>query len=80
MLGNTVVWKPSDTQMFSAYKTMKLFEAAGLPAGVINLVGAEGALTSDVLVTHPKLAGIHFTGSTPTFHSIWKKVGEHLSS
>lgn len=79
MLGNTVVWKPSDTQMFSAYKTMKLFEAAGLPPGVINLVGADGPVTSDVLVTHPKLAGVHFTGSTPTFHAIWKRVGENLS-
>lgn len=64
MLGNTVVWKPSDTQMLAAHYTMKLFEAAGLPPGVINLVAADGPLTSDALVTHPKLAGIHFTGST----------------
>ena len=67
MLGNTVVWKPSDTQMLSAWYTMKLFEAAGLPAGVINLVAADGPLTSQVLVTHPELAGVHFTGSTATF-------------
>jgi len=80
MLGNTVVWKPSDTQMYSAHVTMKLFEAAGLPPGVINLVAADGPMTSDVLAVHPKLAGIHFTGSTPTFHSIWKKVGENLSN
>jgi 1-pyrroline-5-carboxylate dehydrogenase len=79
MLGNTVVWKPSDTQMLSAHYTMKLFEAAGLPPGVINLVAADGPLTSDTLVTHPKLAGVHFTGSTPTFRSIWQKVGENLS-
>ncbi len=79
MLGNTVVWKPSDTQMLSAYHTMKLFEAAGLPPGVINLVAADGPLTSDVLAVHPQLAGIHFTGSTPTFRSIWKRVGENLS-
>lgn len=79
MLGNTVVWKPSDTQMLSAHYTMKLFEAAGLPAGVINLVAADGPLTSDTLLVHPKLAGVHFTGSTPTFQSIWKKVGENLS-
>lgn len=79
MLGNTVVWKPSDTQMLAAHYTMKLFEAAGLPPGVINLVAADGPLTSDALVTHPKLAGIHFTGSTSTFHGIWKKVGENLS-
>jgi 1-pyrroline-5-carboxylate dehydrogenase len=65
MLGNTVVWK--------------LFEAAGLPPGVINLVAADGPLTSDVLLANPKLAGVHFTGSTPTFHAIWKRVGENLS-
>jgi 1-pyrroline-5-carboxylate dehydrogenase len=80
MLGNTVVWKPSDTQMYSAYYTMKLFEAAGLPPGVINMVAADGPLTSDVLLKNPKLAGVHFTGSTATFHSIWKRVGENLSN
>ncbi|NDD91887.1 aldehyde dehydrogenase family protein, partial [bacterium] len=79
MLGNTVVWKPSDTQMLSAWYTMKLFEAAGLPPGVINLVAADGPLTSQVLVTHPDLAGVHFTGSTGTFQSIWKTVGENIS-
>lgn len=79
MLGNTVVWKPSDTQMLSAYYISKLFEEAGLPPGVINRVAADGPLTSDVLVTHPKLAGIHFTGSTATFQSIWKRVGENIS-
>lgn len=80
MLGNTVVWKPSDTQMLSAYYISKLYEEAGLPAGVINRVAADGPLTSDVLVTHPKLAGIHFTGSTATFQSIWKRVGEGISN
>lgn len=80
MLGNTVVWKPSDTQMLSAYYTMKLFEAAGLPAGVINLVAADGPLVSETLVPHPKLAGIHFTGSTPTFRSLWKTVGENIGN
>jgi 1-pyrroline-5-carboxylate dehydrogenase len=79
MLGNTVVWKPSDTQMLSAWYTMKLFEAAGLPAGVINMVAADGPLTSQVLVTHPDLAGVHFTGSTATFQSIWKTVGENIA-
>ncbi|MBS1962698.1 MAG: L-glutamate gamma-semialdehyde dehydrogenase [Bdellovibrionales bacterium] len=79
MLGNTVVWKPSDTQMLAAHYTMKLFEAAGLPPGVINLVAADGPLTSDVLLANPRLAGVHFTGSTPTFQSIWKRVGENLS-
>ena len=79
MLGNTVVWKPSDTQMLSAWHTMKLFEAAGLPPGVINLVAADGPLTSDVLLPHAALAGVHFTGSTATFRSIWSKVGENLA-
>lgn len=79
MMGNTVVWKPSDTQMLSAYYTMKLFLEAGLPPGVINMVAADGPLTSEVLVEHPKLAGIHFTGSTATFQSIWKRVGDNIS-
>jgi 1-pyrroline-5-carboxylate dehydrogenase len=79
MLGNTVVWKPSDTQMLSAYYTMKLFEAAGLPPGVINLVAADGPLTSEVLLSNPNLAGVHFTGSTQTFQSIWKSVGANIS-
>lgn len=80
MLGNTVVWKPSDTQMLSAYYTMKLFEAAGLPSGVINLVAADGPLVSATLVSHPKLAGVHFTGSTPTFRSLWRTVGENIEN
>lgn len=79
MMGNTVVWKPSDTQMFSAYWTYKLLKEAGLPDGVINMVAADGPLTSEILVTHPDLAGIHFTGSTQTFRSIWKTVGERLT-
>ncbi len=80
MVGNTVVWKASDTQMLAAHYTMKLFEAAGLPPGVINLIAADGPMTSDVLVVHPKLAGIHFTGSTPTFRSIWSRVGENIAN
>jgi len=79
MLGNTVVWKPSDTQMLAAHYTMKLFREAGLPDGVINLVPAEGPLAGQVLLSHPELAGIHFTGSTATFQSIWKGVGENIS-
>jgi 1-pyrroline-5-carboxylate dehydrogenase len=79
MLGNTVVWKPSDTQMLSAWKTMQLFREAGLPDGVINLVAADGPLTSQALLGRQDLAGIHFTGSTPTFQSLWKTVGENIS-
>jgi len=79
MLGNTVVWKPSDTQVLSAWYTMKLFEEAGLPPGVINFVPADGPLTGRTLVSHPDLAGIHFTGSTSTFQSLFKSVGENIS-
>lgn len=79
LLGNVVVWKPSDTQMLSAYTTMQLFQEAGLPDGVINLVPAEGPLTSEVLISMKELAGVHFTGSTATFQSIWKNVGQNIS-
>lgn len=80
MLGNTVVWKPSDTQILSAYYTMKLFKEVGLPDGVINFVPAEGPLTSQILLHQRDLAGVHFTGSTQTFQSIFKTVGENISS
>jgi 1-pyrroline-5-carboxylate dehydrogenase len=78
MLGNTVVWKPSDTQLLSAYYTMKLFEEAGLPPGVINFVPSDGPLFGDTILSHPDLAGIHFTGSTPTFQHIWQTVGKNI--
>jgi len=78
MLGNTVVWKPSDTQMLAAWYTMQLFREAGLPDGVINFVPADGPLTGATLLAHPELAGIHFTGSTATFQSLWKGVGENI--
>lgn len=78
MLGNTVVWKPSDTQVLSAYYTMKLFQEAGIPDGVINFLPADGPLTSQVLLPMRDLAGVHFTGSTKTFQHIWKSVGENI--
>ncbi len=78
LMGNTVVWKPSVTQMFSAYLTMQLLEAAGLPPGVINLVAGDGFAVSDVLLSDPRLAGIHFTGSTKTFQHLWREVGSHV--
>jgi 1-pyrroline-5-carboxylate dehydrogenase len=80
MLGNTVVWKPSDTQMLSAWYTMQLFREAGLPDGVINFVPADGPLTGATLLRHPDLAGIHFTGSTGTFQTLWKGVGENIAN
>src|SRR5262249_38270281 len=67
IMGNTVVWKPSPTQALAAHFTMRLFEAAGLPPGVINLVTGDGLAVSEVALADPDLAGIHFTGSTATF-------------
>jgi 1-pyrroline-5-carboxylate dehydrogenase len=80
LLGNTVVWKPSPTQQLAAHYTMKLMEAAGLPPGVINLVTGDGTAVSNVAVHDPDLAGIHFTGSTPTFQHLWRTVGENIAS
>ncbi|BBY93212.1 1-pyrroline-5-carboxylate dehydrogenase [Mycobacterium gallinarum] len=78
LMGNTVVWKPSPTQTFAAYLTMQLLEAAGLPPGVINLVAGDGLAVSDVALADPRLAGIHFTGSTATFQHLWREVGTHI--
>jgi 1-pyrroline-5-carboxylate dehydrogenase len=78
LMGNTVVWKPSVTQTFSAYLTMQLLEAAGLPPGVINLVAGDGYAVSDVALADPRLAGIHFTGSTATFQRLWREVGANI--
>jgi 1-pyrroline-5-carboxylate dehydrogenase len=79
LLGNVVLWKPSPTQQFSAHFLMRLFEAAGLPPGVINLVTGHGQAVSRIALPHPDLAGIHFTGSTPTFQRLWRTVGENIS-
>jgi 1-pyrroline-5-carboxylate dehydrogenase len=78
LLGNVVVWKPSPTQQLAAHHTMALFEAAGLPAGVINMVTGDGAAVSKVALPHPALAGIHFTGSTPTFQHLWREVASGI--
>jgi 1-pyrroline-5-carboxylate dehydrogenase len=80
LLGNVVVWKPSPTQQLSAHYTLRLLEAAGLPPGVINLVTGDGQAVSQVALTHPDLAGIHFTGSTPTFQHLWRTVGENIAA
>ncbi|MFG1695564.1 L-glutamate gamma-semialdehyde dehydrogenase [Nonomuraea sp. NPDC049309] len=79
LMGNVVVWKPSPTQQFAAHFTMRLLEAAGLPPGVINMVTGNGQAVSEVALTHPALAGIHFTGSTATFQHLWRTVGENIS-
>ncbi|WP_305789583.1 L-glutamate gamma-semialdehyde dehydrogenase [Symbioplanes lichenis] len=78
LMGNTVVWKPSPTQQFAAHFTMRLFEAAGLPPGVINMVTGDGLAVSDVVLSDPALAGIHFTGSTATFRHLWREVGSNI--
>jgi 1-pyrroline-5-carboxylate dehydrogenase len=78
ILGNVVVWKPSPTQQLAAHHTMRLFEAAGLPPGVINLITGDGAAVSEVALRHPALAGIHFTGSTATFQHLWREIGSNI--
>jgi 1-pyrroline-5-carboxylate dehydrogenase len=78
LMGNTVIWKPSPTQQLAAHWTMRLFEAAGLPPGVINMVTGDGLAVSDVVLTDPDLAGIHFTGSTATFRHLWQQVGQNI--
>jgi 1-pyrroline-5-carboxylate dehydrogenase len=79
LMGNTVVWKPSPTQQLSAHLTMRLFEEAGLPPGVINLVTGDGRAVSEIAVPHRDLAGIHFTGSTATFQHLWGAVGSNIA-
>jgi 1-pyrroline-5-carboxylate dehydrogenase len=78
LMGNTVVWKPASTAAFSAYYVMRLLQEAGLPDGVINLVYGSGATIGDAALASPELAGIHFTGSTGVFNSMWKTVGERI--
>ena len=80
LMGNTVVWKPSPTQSLSAHYTMRLLEAAGLPAGVINLVTGDGGPVGETALAHRALAGIHFTGSTPTFQHLWRTVGANIAN
>jgi 1-pyrroline-5-carboxylate dehydrogenase len=78
LMGNVVVWKPSPTQTHSAVLLMKLLREAGLPDGVINLVTGDGIAVSEVALTHPELAGVHFTGSTRTFQYLWRTIGENI--
>ncbi|TVP42475.1 MAG: L-glutamate gamma-semialdehyde dehydrogenase [Gemmatimonadales bacterium] len=80
MLGNVVLWKPSEKQALSAHYTMEIFREAGLPDGVINLVNGDGAMVSDVAMSHRDFAGLHFTGSAAVFRSLWQKAAENLES
>ncbi|MCH1869007.1 L-glutamate gamma-semialdehyde dehydrogenase [Nocardioides sp. CFH 31398] len=79
LMGNTVLWKPSPTQQLAASLTMELLEEAGMPPGVINMLPGDGLEVSEVALAHPDLAGIHFTGSTPTFQHLWRTVGENIA-
>lgn len=78
MMGNTVVWKPAETQIYSAQVIMELYKEAGLPDGVINLVYVDGPTTGDIIFNHRDFAGIHFTGSTGVFRHIWKTIGNNI--
>lgn len=80
MMGNVVVWKPANSQIYSANVLMKVFREAGLPDGVINLVYVSGPDAGDVILKHPDFAGIHFTGSTGVFRQIWKTVGDNIAT
>jgi 1-pyrroline-5-carboxylate dehydrogenase len=80
LMGNTVVWKPAASAMMSAYYIMKLLEEAGLPPGVINMVSGDAAQISNVALSHRDLAGVHFTGSTAVFNSMWQTIGANMSS
>ncbi|MFN7294941.1 MAG: L-glutamate gamma-semialdehyde dehydrogenase, partial [Bacteroidota bacterium] len=78
LMGNVVVWKPANTQIYAANVLMQLFKAAGVPDGVINLVYVSGPDAGDIIFKHPDFAGIHFTGSTGVFQDIWKQIGNNI--
>ncbi|GAA4312398.1 L-glutamate gamma-semialdehyde dehydrogenase [Nibribacter koreensis] len=80
LMGNVVVWKPANTQIYSAKVIMDLFKAAGVPDGVINLVYVDGPVAGDVIFKHRDFSGIHFTGSTGVFNHIWKTIGENVGN
>jgi 1-pyrroline-5-carboxylate dehydrogenase len=80
IMGNTVVWKPAVTQHLAAFNFMRLLEAAGLPPGVINMVTGHGAAVSQVALADPDFAGLHFTGSTATFHHLWREMAANLDN
>ncbi len=78
MMGNTVVWKPASSAVYPAYHVLKILEKAGLPPGVINFIPGSGSTVGDLVISHPDLAGIHFTGSTAVFQNMWKTVGTNI--
>ena len=80
LCGNTVVWKPAETQIYSAVVIMELFAAAGLPPGVINLIYTDGPEVGDIVFKHPDFAGLHFTGSTKVFQELWREIGQNIAT
>ena len=78
LMGNTIVWKPADSQVYSAHVIMEVFREAGLPDGVINMVTCDGPEAGEVVFKHPDLAGLHFTGSTGVFRHVWKEIGNNI--
>jgi len=78
MMGNTVVWKPADTQIYSANLLMQIFREAGVPDGVINLINVDGPVAGEVIFNHPDFAGLHFTGSTKVFKQLWQTIGNNI--
>jgi len=80
MMGNTVVWKPSLSQMYSAHVVMEIFEEAGMPPGVINMIATDPQETADIVFGHKDFAGLHYTGSTTVFQNIWKTIGNNITN
>ena len=80
MLGNTIVWKPADTQIYAAQVIMEVFMEAGLPDGVINLIYVDGPVAGEIIFNHRDFAGLHFTGSTTVFQHLWKTIGQNINS
>jgi 1-pyrroline-5-carboxylate dehydrogenase len=80
MMGNVVIWKPADSQMYSAQIIMELFHEAGLPDGVINMICVDGPTAGDIIFKHKDFSGLHFTGSTAVFKHLWKEIGSNLDT
>ncbi len=79
MMGNVVVWKPAETQIYSAHLLMQIFREAGVPDGVINLINVDGPVVGEVVFNHRDFAGLHFTGSTGVFQELWRTIGNNIS-
>ncbi len=79
MMGNVVVWKPAPTQMYAANVIMQVFNEAGVPPGVINMISVDGPVAGDIIFSHPDFAGLHFTGSTHVFQHLWKTIGNNIN-